>query len=324
MSTKPKLSFTLLAFTIAFSGNLHAAEYPNRPITLIVPYTAGGSSDVVARTVTQKMATQWSQPIVVETKPGANSAIGATATARSSPDGYTFMIGSIGTFSINPALYKSLTYDPSKDFDYLSVAVRNPNVLVAAPNFAPNTVQELVAYAKQHPDTVSFATGGTGSSDQLSAVLFRQQTNTTGFDVPYKGGSAAQSDLMGNQVNVSFQNLGAVSGLIKAGRMKALAITAEKRSSELPNVPTFAEVGIPGMVVYSWQAFAAPKGLPENILRQLSEGLQSAMADTQVKEKLESMGFEVMATTPEEAATYQQQETARWASIIATNKLEVD
>ncbi|NYT49655.1 tripartite tricarboxylate transporter substrate binding protein [Parapusillimonas granuli] len=310
--------------TATYAATVHANDYPSKPVTVIVPFAAGGTSDVVARTITQKLATEWGQPIVVETKPGANSAIGATALARSAPDGYTFLIGSIGTYAINPGLYKTLNYDPNKDFAYLSIAVRNANVLVAAPNFPANTVEELIAYAKKNPDSVSYATGGTGSSDHLSAVLFRQQTGTTGVDVPYKGGAAAQNDIMGNQVNVSFQNLGSVSNLIKSGRMKALAITAEKRSAQLPDVPTFAEAGVPGMVVYSWQAFAAPKATPDGILKRLSTGLQSAMKNTEVKEKLEGMGFEVMATTPEEALKFQQAEAARWAAIIQQNKISVD
>lgn len=324
MGIKIRLSCVLLAMTATYAATVHANDYPSKPVTVIVPFAAGGTSDVVARTITQKLATEWGQPIVVETKPGANSAIGATALARSAPDGYTFLIGSIGTYAINPGLYKTLNYDPNKDFAYLSIAIRNANVLVAAPNFPANTVEELIAYAKKNPDSVSYATGGTGSSDHLSAVLFRQQTGTTGVDVPYKGGAAAQNDIMGNQVNVSFQNLGSVSNLIKSGRMKALAITAEKRSAQLPDVPTFAEAGVPGMVVYSWQAFAAPKATPDGILKRLSTGLQSAMKDTEVKEKLEGMGFEVMATTPEEALKFQQAEAARWAAIIQQNKISVD
>lgn len=324
MKLKTRLTFALLSLTTICTVNAHANDYPNKPVTVIVPFASGGTSDVVARTITQKLATEWGQPIVVDTKPGANSAIGATAMARSTPDGYTFMIGSIGTYAINPGLYNSLNYDPNKDFAYLSVAIRNANVLVAAPDFPANTVQELIDYAKKNPDSVSYATGGTGSSDHLSAVLFRQQTSTTGVDVPYKGGAAAQNDIMGNQVNVSFQNLGSVSNLIKSGRMKALAITAEKRSTQLPDVPTFAEVGVPGMVVYSWQAFAAPKATPDAILNKLSGGLRSAMNDAAVKEKLEGLGFEVMATTREEALAFQQSEATRWETIIKKNKLTIE
>ena len=253
---KPSFGQVLLILIGMYSSFACAQSYPVKPVTVIVPFTAGGSSDVVARTVTQKLSQKWSQPFVIEYKPGANSSIGATATARSAPDGYTFMVGSVGTFAINQAVYKKLSYNPDKDFDYLSLAVRNPNVLVAAPNFPANSVAELIAHARKHPNSVSYATGGHGSSDHLSALLFRQQTGTTGTDIPFKGGSAAQNDIMGNQVNVSFQNLGSVSNLIKAGKMKALAMTGEKRSTQLPDVPTFAELGIPGMVIYSWQAFA--------------------------------------------------------------------
>lgn len=227
---------------------------------MIVPFVPGGSSDITARSVTPALSKLLGQTFVVENKPGANSAIGAQALARSTPDGYTMMVGSIGTFAINEALYKNLSYNPSKDFEYLTQAVRNPNVLVAANSFPASTVAELVDYAKKHPGSVSYASSGTGSSDHLSAVLFRQRTGSTGVDVPYKGGGAAIADLIGGQVNVSFQNLGAVQNHIKAGKLKALAITGDARARDLPDVPTLSEAGIKDMVVYSWQGFAVPKG----------------------------------------------------------------
>lgn len=239
-------------------GAAHAASYPDKPITMIVPFVPGGSSDITARAVTPGMTKILGQSFVVENKPGANSAIGAQALARSTPDGYTMMVGSIGTFAINEALYKKLAYNPSKDFSYLTQAVRNPNVLVAPPSFPANTVAELIDYARKNPGKVSYASSGTGSSDHLSAILFRQRTDTTGVDVPYKGGGAAIADLLGAQVNVSFQNLGAVQTHIKGGKLKALAITGDKRVGELPDVPTLAEAGVKDMVVYSWQGFAVP------------------------------------------------------------------
>ncbi|AUA58549.1 Argininosuccinate lyase [Achromobacter spanius] len=301
-----------------------AADYPEKPVTMIVPFVPGGSSDITARSVTPVLSQTLGQTFVVENKPGANSAIGAQALARSTPDGYTMMVGSIGTFAINEALYKNLSYNPSKDFAYLTQAVRNPNVLVAATKFPANTVAELVAYAKKNPGSVSYASSGTGSSDHLSAVLFRQRTDSTGVDVPYKGGGAAIADLIGGQVNVSFQNLGAVQNHIKAGKLKALAITGDTRAADLPDVPTLAEAGIKDMVVYSWQGFAVPKGTPPAIVEKLSKALQDALRDPKTKQTLQGLGFEVVANTPQQFAAFQQAEVKRWKDVIQKANIQLE
>ncbi|KOF52097.1 MULTISPECIES: tripartite tricarboxylate transporter substrate binding protein [unclassified Achromobacter] len=301
-----------------------AAGYPDKPVTMIVPFVPGGSSDITARAVTPGLSQRLGQTFVVENKPGANSAIGAQALARATPDGYTMMVGSIGTFAINEALYKSLAYNPSKDFEYLTQAVRNPNVLVASPAFPASTVAELVAYAKKNPGKVSYASSGTGSSDHLSAVLFRQRTGSTGVDVPYRGGGAAIADLIGGQVNVSFQNLGAVQTHIKAGKLKALAITGESRAPELPDVPTLAEAGIKDMVVYSWQGFAVPRGTPRNVVQKLSEALRATLGEPKVKATLQGLGFEVVANTPQQFAAFQQAEVKRWKDVIQKSGIQLE
>jgi tripartite-type tricarboxylate transporter receptor subunit TctC len=302
-----------------------AAKYPDKPVTVIVPFVPGGSSDITARSVLPGLNKAFGQTFVVENKPGANGSIGAQALARATPDGYTMMVGSIGTFAINQPLYKkSLSYNPSKDFKYLTTAVRNPNVLVAAPNFPVSTVAELIAYARKNPGTVSYASSGTGSSDHLSAILFRQKTGTTGVDVPYRGGGAAISDLMGSQVNVSFQNLGAVLSNIKAGKLKALATTGGARVPELPDVPTMAEAGIKDMVVYSWQSFAVPAATPADIVTQLSDALRKTLRDPAVEKTLHGLGFEVVANSPEEATRFQQAEVQRWTDVIAKSNIKLE
>ena len=226
------------------AGQVHAADYPERNISVIVPFPPGGASDVTARLVTAKLAERVGQSVVVENKPGANGALGAVALKQAPADGYTLLIGSIGVFSINPALFKDLRYDPQKDFDLLSVIVRTPNVLVAHPAFPANTVAELIDYLKKNPGKVTFASSGTGSSDHLTAALFWQRTGTAGIHVPYKGGGPAINDLMGGHANVSFQNLGAIAQQVRTGSLKALAITSDKRNAALPNVPTMAEAGV--------------------------------------------------------------------------------
>ncbi|OZI33275.1 LacI family transcriptional regulator [Bordetella genomosp. 1] len=291
---------------------------------MIVPFVPGGSSDITARSVTPGLSKLLGQTFVVENKPGANSSIGAQQLARSTPDGYTMMVGSIGTFSINEALYKDLSYNPSKDFIYLTQAVRNPNVLVAPPSFPANTVAELVEYAKKNPGKVSYASSGTGSSDHLSAVMFRQRTDTTGVDVPYRGGGAAIADLMGAQVNVSFQNLGAVQTHIKGGKLKALAITGGERVKDLPDVPTLEEAGVKDMVVYSWQGFAVPKGTPQPIVTKLSDALIKTLHDEQVAKTLAGLGFEVVANTPQQFSAFQQQEVKRWKEVIEKGNIKLE
>ena len=306
----PALAAALLLATAAF------ADFPERPVTIIVPFTAGGSSDIVARSVQPKLTQLLGQPIVVDNKPGANSGLAATYVAKSRNDGYTMLVGSIGTYAINPVLYKDLGYEPRRDFDLLTVAVRTPNALVAHPGFPPNTVAELVDYLKRNPNAVSFASSGTGSSDHLTAALFWQKTGTTGIHVPYKGGSAAHMDLISGTANVSFQNLGSITNHVRGGKMKILAVTSDKRDPTFPNVPTMAEAGVAGLEVYSWQAFVAPKGLPREASAKLQSALVAALKDPEVTKKFNDIGFEVVASSPAEFAALLNSELARWKQVV--------
>lgn len=321
---------TLAIAATCLAGLLAAApaagnEWPKqKPITIIVPFAPGGSSDITARSVTQGLSERLGQTVVADNKPGANSSIGAQALARSNPDGYTMMVGSIGTFAINEALFKNLSYNPTKDFRFLTQAVRNPNVLVASPSFPANTVEELLEYAKKNPNSISYANSGTGSSDQLSAILFRQQTGTTGMDVPYRGGGAAIIDLLGDQVNVSFQNLGAVQTHVLGGKLKALAVTGAERVPELPDVPTLKELGLENIVIYSWQGFAVPKNTPDDVVERLSGALRETLKQEDVTKTLRGLGFEVVANTPDEFSKFQQQEVARWKEVIQSANIQVD
>jgi len=325
MPIRPRHAAALISACAALLPALATAQenWPTKPITMIVPFTPGGSSDITARSVSQGLLERLGQTVVIENRSGANSAIGAQALARSAPDGYTMMVGSIGTFAINEALYrKAPSYNPSRDFTFLTQAVRNPNLLIVPPDFPANNVAELIAYAKAHPGELSYASSGTGSSDHLSANLFRLQTGTTGVDVPYKGGSAAVVDLMGGQVNASFQNLGAVQTYALTGKLKALAVTGAERVPELPDVPTLKELGI-DMVVYSWQGFAVPKGTPAPVVEKLSSALRETLAEPKVRATLNGLGFEVVANTPEEFSAFQQAEVQRWTEVIDQAGIEV-
>ena len=318
-------ALSILAFVLtAFAGLSAQAEYPDRPVTVIVPFPPGGASDMTARLLTKKLAERVGQSVVVDNRGGANGSIGAAALKQAKPDGYTFLVGSIGVFGINPALFKDLRYNPLEDFDLLSVAVRTPNVLVANPGFPSNTVAELVEYLKKNPDKVTFASSGTGSSDHLTAALFLQKTGTTGIHVPYKGGGPAISDLISGHANVSFQNLGAIAQHVKSGKLKALGVTSAARAPALPEVPTMADAGVKDLEVYSWQAAAAPKGLPADVRKKLEAELIASATAPDIKAQFEAVGFEVVASNGDEFAKFLTGEIARWKNVIEVGKIAAE
>ena len=309
----------------AASSAVLAQTYPSKPIKILVPFTAGGSSDMVARAIAAKLPDGLPGAVViVENKPGANGAIAGEMLAKAPADGYTLLVGSIGTFAINVALFKNLPYQPLRDYDLITVAVRNPNILIANPKFPANTLAQLIDYMKKKPGQTSFVSSGTGSSDHLSAELLWQRTGTSGIHVPYKGGSAAMTDLIGGAVDTSFQNLGAASGHIKGGRLKALAITSDKRSPVFPDVPTMAEAGVSGFEVYSWQAVAAPKGLPKDVYAKLHAAIVAALRSPETKGRFDAQGFDVVANTPEQFAEFLKGEIARWRQVVDTAGIKPD
>lgn len=322
-----KLLFIASACSVAFAASAQTATpatWPDKPVTIVVPFPAGGSTDMVARAMAQQMGDKLGQNFVVDNRPGATGTLGAGSVKRAAPDGYTLLVSSLGAFVVAPHLLKSVPYDPLKDFDYITVPVQAPNVLVAAPGQKARTVQEVIAQLKANPGKVSFATSGNGSSDHLSAEVFWQQTGTEGLHIPYKGGAPAINDLLGGQVEFSFQNVNAVLQHIRAGKLYAIAVTGDKRSPVLPDVPTLAEAGVTGAEVYSWQGMAAPKGLPPAIKKKLSDAAIAAINDPAVKKRMLDQGLEIVASTPEAFTAYQAREFARWKSVIETRKITAD
>ncbi len=311
------------ALALGFAASAQTA-WPEKPVTIVVPFPAGGSTDMVARALAQEMQGKLNQTFVVENRPGATGTIGAGAVKRAAPDGYTLLVSSLGAFVVAPHLFANVPYDATKDFDYLSVPVQAPNVLVASPDQKARTVSDVIAELKARPGKVSFASSGNGSSDHLSAELFWQQTGTDGLHIPYKGGAPAVNDLLGNQVQYSFQNVNAVLQHIRAGKLHAIAVTGDKRSPVLPDVPTLAEAGVKGAEVYSWQGLAAPKGLPPAVRDKIANAAIAAINEPSVKKRMLDQGLEVVASKPAEFTAFQQREFARWRDLIKARKITAD
>ena len=317
-----KKTLTLVAMALALSSNAFA--WPDKTITLVVPFPAGGATDALARTLTPKLQEKLKQNVIVDNKAGATGTIGAGFVKRAPADGYTLLVTSLGPLVIAPYLLAKVPYEASKDFDYLTVAVQAPNVLVVPASSPYKTMAELIAAEKANPGKLTFASAGTGTSDHLSAELFWLQSGTSGLHVPYKGAAPAITDLLGGQVDAAFQNINNVLPHITAGKLRVLAIAAPKRSSLLPNVPTLTESGVKDADATSWQGVVAPKGLPPAVKAQIHAALMDALADPAVKQKFAEVGFEMVANTPEQFAAYQASEAARWKKLIETRKIAVD
>jgi tripartite-type tricarboxylate transporter receptor subunit TctC len=310
------------AALFAFCAAASAQTFPAKPIRVVIPFVPGGSSDIVGRAIASKFQEFLGQPAVVENRPGANGAIAAEFVAKAEPDGYTVLVGSIGVFSINAALYKDLRYHPVRDFAPITLAVTTPNVLITKPTLKVDSLKELIEQMKKTPGKLAYCSSGPGSSDHLTAELLKQATGTNAIHVPYKGGAACQTDIMGNQVDFSFQNLGAVTNYIKANRMKALAVTAKARHPQLPQVPSVTEAGVPDLVVTSWQAAAAPAKTPKEVVDRLHGAMVKALRSPDIAERMNQIGFDVVASSPAEFAAFMKGEVERWTQVVAKGNIK--
>jgi tripartite-type tricarboxylate transporter receptor subunit TctC len=314
----------LLSSLVMTSGLAAAQNFPTKPIRVVIPFVAGGSSDIVARAIGSKFQEILGQPAVAENRPGANGGIAAEFVAKSDPDGYTILVGSIGVFSINAALYKDLRYNPLRDFAPVTLAVTTPNVLITKPDLKVDSMKDLVELMKKNPGRLSYCSSGSGSSDHLTAELLKQISGTFAVHVPYRGGAACQTDIMGSQVDFSFQNLGAVTNYIKANRMKALASTSAKRHPQLPNVPAVGEAGFPGLVVTSWQAVAAPAKTPPAIVARLHDATVKALRSPDIAQRMEQIGFDVVASSADEFGRFMKAEVDRWTQVVNKGGIKPD
>ncbi|HSV47468.1 MAG TPA: tripartite tricarboxylate transporter substrate binding protein [Ramlibacter sp.] len=319
-----KRTLSALVLGLAVATGALAQAWPSKPVTLLVPFPPGGSTDLIARTLAPKLQEKLGGTFLIDNKGGAGGTLGATAAKRAPADGYTIFVSSLGPFVIGPHLIKGLTYDPLKDFDYITVAVQAPNVLAVPANSPHKSLADVLAFHKANPGKMTFASAGNGTSDHLTAELFWQETKTTGVHVPYKGGAPAMTDLLGGQVDATFMNINTGYPNIKAGKLRALAITSSKRSPLLPDVPTMEELGLKDVTVYSWQAIAAPKGLPADIKAKLHGAIVAGLNDPAVKPKLLELGFEIVGNSPEQFTAFQASEFARWKKVIEVGKITAD
>jgi tripartite-type tricarboxylate transporter receptor subunit TctC len=314
------------ALTLGMSLLFATAAYawPDKPVTLVVPFPPGGSTDLIARTLAPKLQEKFGGSFITDNKAGATGTIGAGVVARAPADGHTLLVSSLGPYVIAPHLLAKVPYDALKDFDYITVAVQAPNVLVVPTSSPHKSMADVMAFQKANPDKLTFASSGNGSSDHLTAELYWLQTGTTGIHVPYKGGGPVMTDLLGGQVDSSFMNINTAMPQILAGKLRALSITSAKRSPLLPHVPTLQELGIKDANVYSWQAIAAPRGLSADIKAKLYTTIAAALNDPQIKPKLLELGFEIVANTPEQFTAFQAAEFARWKKLIETRNIKAD
>ncbi|WP_320194402.1 Bug family tripartite tricarboxylate transporter substrate binding protein [Agrobacterium rosae] len=308
---------------LAIGASAQAQSFPDRTITLVVPFAAGGSTDVVARVIAQKMGDELGQQIVVENVAGAGGNLGADRVARAEPDGYTVLMGTVATHALNPLILKTKPYDPEKDFAPISLLVVVPNVLVVNPQLPVNTVAELVALLKAEPDKYAYASSGNGTPLHLSGELFKAMTGVSMQHVPYKGSGPALNDLLGNQVSIMFDNLPSSSGHVKSGTLKALGVTTAERATSFPDVPTIAET-VPGYETYTWNALFAPAGTPPEAIDKLNAAAKKALADPSVAARMADFSAKIVGSTPDELKTHVAQEIAKWRPVVKDANVQMD
>jgi len=300
------------------------AGYPTKPVTIVVPFAAGGTTDILARIIGQALTTELGQSVIVDNRAGAGGNIGGAIAAKAPADGYTLFMGTVGTHAINASLYKKMPFDPVKDFAPLTRVANVPNLLVANPAQPYKTVKELIAYAKANPGKVNFGSSGNGSSIHLSGELFKSLAKVDMVHVPYKGSAPAVTDLLGNQIGIMFDNMPSAIQHVRSGKLVPIAVTTAKRSPELPNVPTIAEAGVPGYEATSWFGMFAPAGTPAPVLAKLNTALVKVLNQAEVKKKINEQGAETYSETPEQFAAFIKTESVKWGKVVQESGASLD
>jgi tripartite-type tricarboxylate transporter receptor subunit TctC len=325
MQRRQQLFCALAAVALA-SGTFAQtpSNWPTKPIRLVVPFTPGGSTDILARSIGKELQDAWGQPVVIDNVPGAGGSIGADKVAKSPADGYTLLMGHIGTLAVNPSLYPHLPYDPIKSFAPVAWVARVPNVLVVHPSVPARTVQELVALAKAKPGQLAYGSGGNGSAANLATEYFKLRTGTSLLHIPYRGTAPATADLMGGQIQVLFTGAPAVLGQIRAGQLRALAVSSPKRLDALPDVPTVAESGYKDFEADQWYGVVAPAGTPPAVIAKLNAQINLSLNSPALKQRLNNEGAVAVPTTPEAFGAHIAREIARWQPVIKSGRVKAD
>ncbi len=312
-----------LAALLACAGSALAQAWPAKPVRLIVPFPPGGSADILARAIGQKLGEGMGQQVVIDNRPGAGTAIGAEATAKAAPDGYTIMLGTVSSHAINPAL-NPVKFDPIRDFAPVSLVASIPFALIVHPSVRANSVKELVALAKAKPGSLNYSSAGNGTSNHLAGELFKSMTGTFMVHIPYKGSAPALNDLIAGQVQLMYDLVLTAAPHVKSGAVRALAVTGKERSGALPGVPTVAESGVPGYEVSAWFGFFAPAGTPPAIVNALNAETVKAMRAQDLRERLGSQGADAVTNTPEQFAAYVKEELTKWTLVVKTSGMKAD
>jgi len=310
--------------TISLQAHAQTQAWPSKPIRYVVPFAAGGSTDIMGRTIAEKLSVALGQPVVVENKPGAGGGLGAAEVAKAAPDGYTIMGGTISTHAINASLYKDLPYDPVKDFVAITLIARVPNMLVVNNDVKAKDVAELIKLMKANPGKWNFASAGNGTSQHLSGELFKGMAGVEMQHIPYKGSPPALTDVMGGSVSMTFDNITTAWPLAKAGKLRALAVTTAKRSPVAPEVPTLAESGLPGYEVGSWQGVFAPAGVPPAIVARLNTEIVKIINMPDVQKKIIDLGAEPVGDTAEQFGAFVKTEVVKWGDVVKKSGAKVD
>jgi tripartite-type tricarboxylate transporter receptor subunit TctC len=302
----------------------HAQAFPNKPVRLVVPFPPGGPLDTVGRALAQKLTEAWGQSVIVDNRPGAGGNIGADLVAKAAPDGYTVVMGALSTHAVNPSLYAKMPYDAVKDFAPITLVAITPNVLVVNPSLPVNSVRELIAYAKANPGKLAFGSGSNGSAGHLAGELFKADTGTDLLHVPFKGAAPAMQALLSGDIQMMFDNLASASAQVKAGKLKALAVTTARRSPLAPDLPTMAESGVPGFDISTWFGLLAPAGTPPEIVGRWNAEVGRILRTPEMRERLTAMGAEPAPDTPAEFAQFIASEAAKYARIVKVSGAKPD
>ncbi len=319
------VSIGLGAFLPSFSfAQASGPAFPSRPLRIVVPYTPGGTNDVIARVLAQKLQEMWSQPVIVENKPGAAGNVGASEVARASPDGYTLLLSNINIVSMNPALMERMPFDPQKDFAPISLLGTSALMLVVNPSVPVQSVRQLIELAKREPGRLSYASSGNGSPQHMSAEMFKALTKTNMLHVPYRGAAPAITDLLAGQVHVTVGVVNQLLPHLKTGKLRALGVTSRKRLASAPEIPTLDESGVPGYESEIWLGLAAPAGTPAAIVNAINQAVHRVMAMHDVAEKLNAQGIDILVSTPEQMRQRSLDDLKRWGDVIRTAGIRLE